>query len=635
MSNTNHTSQSPDTPNSFDLHYQIECFDAHAHLFRVKLDIQPTTGEKQTLSLPAWIPGSYLIRDFAKHIVEINARDSSGNLIELIPNGLSAWDFQSQLPISVEYIVYAWDLSVRKAHFDQTHAFFNGTSVFLALEEQRDTPVKVTMIANDFTHDAQWKVATGMPALKVNEQGFGDYWASNYRDLVEYPFELGNYHEIQFTACGIPHKMVFTGRLNANTDFERIRSDVQKICETEIEFFGLDAPQNPPMSEYLFQVMLTTSDYGGLEHRNSTALICARDDLAYIGMESNTDGYIQFLELCSHEYFHTWNVKRIQPKAYQDSKLDRPVISEQLWWFEGVTSYYDALFLLKSQIISEVDYLNLLGKQLTRIYMMPGRHKQSVAESSHYTWSKFYQQDEDAPNSIISYYTKGSLIALALDLTLRQQTENRCSLDTVVRYLWNEFGSKNNGVGIGLEEKQIEEICSSLCIENGGQSLKSFFDQVLYGKDDFDLKSLFKPFGYDFILRPAKNPSDTGGNIETAALQKLVESTPSSIGARLQDLPAGGIEITHVWNQQAAYLSGLTKGDQIIAINGIKVRNKSSFEQLLARHQEEQTWECHYFRRDELYQTQLTPRKAPLDRVTIQQTESDSRPSDNLKWLKE
>ncbi len=618
---------------NFSLHYQIECFDPHAHLFRIKLDIQAVTGKQQTLSLPTWIPGSYLIRDFAKHIVEIKASDTSGHEVDLIPNGLSSWDFQSQTPITVEYSVYAWDLSVRKAHFDQTHAFFNGTSVFLALEEHRNSPMKVTMLNNAFTDNALWRVATGMPKIDVDDNGFGSYWAQDYRDLVEYPFELGNYQEIQFNACGIPHRMVFTGRLNSNTDFDKIRSDVQKICETEIKFFGLDAPHNPPMTEYLFQVMVTTADYGGLEHRNSTALICSRDDLAFIGMEGNTEGYLQFLELCSHEYFHTWNVKRIQPKGYQDSKLDRPVISEQLWWFEGVTSYYDALFLLKSQLINETEYLNLLGKQLTRIYMMSGRLKQSVAQSSHYTWTKFYQQDEDAPNSIISYYTKGSLIALALDLTLRQQTANRCSLDTVVRYLWSEFGSKNDGLGQGLEEKQIEEICSELCIQHGGESLTAFFEQALYGTEDLDLETLFKPFGYEFILRPAKNPSDTGGNIEADALTKLIDSPPSSIGARIQNLPAGGIEITHVWNQHAAYFSGLTKGDQIIAIDGIKVRSKSSFEQLLARHHENQTWECHYFRRDELYHTKLSPLKAPKDRVTIQKVASTD--SNNLNWIKE
>lgn len=629
-----HSGIHPSPPSAFPIQYTIECRDPFAHLLKVNLTIQAPLAT-QKISLPTWIPGSYLIRDFAKHIVEISAKDCQGNPLLLTPEGLSSWRFNATDAVEIEYFVYAWDLSVRKAHFDQTHAFFNGTSVFLAVENQRDCPAKVSLIENAFTKQACWKCATGMPSINTNPNGFGDYWAQDYRDLIEYPFEIGNYQQVEFEAGGIEHRMVFTGRLNSNTDLVRIARDVQKICATEIEFFGLQATHNPPMQSYLFQVMVTTSDYGGLEHRNSTALICSRDDLAFIGMEQATDGYLQFLELCSHEYFHTWNVKRILPKPYQESLLDKPAMSHQLWWFEGVTSYYDALFLLKSDLIDHATYMNLLAKQLSKIYLMPGRFKQSLADSSHYTWTKFYQQDEDAPNSIISYYTKGSLVALALDLTLRAQTQNHCSLDTVVRHLWENFGSKNQGLGQGLEEKQIETICSQLCMQHGGQSLEPFFEQALYQTEDLDLEALFKPFGYRFVLRPAQNPGDQGGNLDAELLDKLVSSPPSSIGARLQDLPTGGgVLITHVWHQQAAYQAGLTQGDELVAIDGLRVQSKSQVEQLLSRHNPQgtgQTWQCHYFRRDELYQTSLTPMPAQNDRVTLQYNEALME--EPLSWL--
>lgn len=627
--NTKSVYQRP--PQNFNLHYQVECFDPHAHLFKVTLTIFKPS-QNQIVSLPTWIPGSYLVRDFAKHLVEVQAIDLQGNPVEMQPEGLSSWCINAETPFQIIYFVYAWDLSVRKAHFDQTHAFFNGTSLFLAVEGQRHCPAKVTLEPNAFTQTENWKASTGMAILDVDQNGFGDYWSNDFRDLVEYPFEIGNYQQIEFEAYGVPHKMVFTGRLNPNTDFERIKQDVQKICETEIEFFGLDSPHNPPVQHYLFQVMVTTADYGGLEHLNSTALICSRDDLAYNGMEQANDGYLQFLELCSHEYFHTWNVKRIQPLAYQDSDLNTPAISRQLWWFEGVTSYYDALFLLKSGLIDENAYLNLLGKQLSKIYMMPGRLKQSVAESSFYTWTKFYQQDENAPNSIISYYTKGSLIALALDLTLRKETQNQLCLDGVLRYLWKEYGSQNNGSGKGLAEKQIENICSEMCQQNGGNSLEAFFEQAIYSTEDLPLAELFSQFNYDFILRPAQDSSDMGGNLTTEALETLQSQPPATLGARFQDSPSASVSVTHVWNDQAAYNAGLSKNDEIIAINGIRIRSKSQIEKLLKRHNG-QTWQCHYFRRDELYQTSLKPLPAPLDRVTIQcKTDKEGT---SLTWLKE
>lgn len=607
---------------NFGIHYQIQCFDPKAHLLKVSLTIESPTQPEQIVRLPNWIPGSYLLRNFAKHLVNLSAKETqSGKPVQIEAVDLCAWKFHATQSVTVEYFIYAWDLSVRKAHFDETHAFFNGTSTFLAVEGQRDRPVKVSLVSSEITNQKQWQAATGMPVIEVDANGFGDYYANNYRDLVEYPFEIGNFVSLEFIAANVPHKMVFTGRFDQTVDWDRIRDDVQKICQTEIDFFG----QAAPMTTYLFQVMVTGSDYGGLEHVNSTALICARGDLPFLGMDKPTDGYLQFLELCSHEYFHTWNVKRIMPKVYQQSDLNQPAISEQLWWFEGVTSYYDALFLLSSGRIDETTYLDLLGKQLTRVYQMPGRFLQSVAQSSFYTWTKFYQQDEDAPNSIISYYTKGSVIALALDLTLRKQTQNRISLDDIVRHLWTHYGSQ----GIGLEEKQIEQICSELCLKFGGQSLEVFFATLLYGTNDFDFESLFSEFGYDFILRPAQNSTDMGGQLSIETLEKLLKGQSFTLGARLQDLPAGGVKVTHVWNQQSLYQAGITSGDEIIALNGLRIQTKAQIDQMLQRYQNGQTWECHYFRRDELYTTTITPQQALKDRVTIVKSKAPAK----FQWL--
>lgn len=582
------------------IHYTLTPSDPKAHLFEVTLTIAQPEQPTQIVRLPNWIPGSYLIRDFSKHLIGLTAENSQQDPIELTLLDKSSWQFTSDgQAVTLRYQVYAWDLSVRGAHFDESHAFFNGTSLFLAIENQRDTACSLHVKPTPFTQQNNWKIATGLRAVHVDKQGFGTYQATDYNDLIDHPFELGTFTEIEFIACGIPHKMVLTGLFDC--DEERLKQDLIKICETELQFF----PPPMPIETYLFQVMVTGSDYGGLEHRNSTALMCSRNDLPYKGMTTATDGYLQFLELCSHEYFHTWNVKRIQPQVVQQADLSTPVYTNQLWWFEGITSYYDGLILQRAGLIDNHTYLTLLAKQMTRVYRMPGRFKQSVADASLYTWTKFYQQDENAPNAIISYYTKGSLIALGLDLTIRQQTQGKKSLDDVILYLWQHFGQ----TGIGLKEGQIEQICCDV----SGLDLNDFFKRYLYGTEDIPFESLFAPFGIEFHLRPAANLADLGGG----EIENTQAPPPMHIGVNLTDTPQNTVKITHVWQQQPAYHAGLSAGDELVAINQIKISNKQQIETLLKRSENETVWNCHYFRRDELRECQITPEPAPNDRVTL------------------
>ncbi|WP_321323321.1 M61 family metallopeptidase [Thiomicrorhabdus sp.] len=607
------------------IQYNLSAFDPKSHLIKVQLIIEKPCQPVQQLRLPNWIPGSYLIRDFAKHINEIEVTNQKGQVIELNSIDKSNWSFSSEESVTVEYSIYAWDLSVRGAHFDETHAFFNGTSVFLEVVDQQDQACKIVISPSEVTTLNNWKVATGLPAVETDSQGFGIYQADDYSSLIDYPVEMGTFHEIDFMACGIPHKMVLTGIFDCDDD--RLKQDLTKICETEIKLFGEPAP----VENYLFQVMVTGNDYGGLEHRNSTALICGRNDLPYKGMQEPTDGYLQFLELCSHEYFHTWNVKRIQPKAYQQSDLQTPVYTNQLWWFEGVTSYYDALILKRAGLIDTKTYLDLLAKQMTRVYRMPGRFKQSVAESSWLTWTKFYQQDENAPNAIISYYTKGSLIALALDLTIRKQTDNKKSLDDVLLYLWHNFGQK----GIGLEDGQIEQICC----EVSGLDLTEFFDAYLFGTEDIPFKEMFADFDIDFSLRALSGLDDIGGHIsgiseETDNSDSTNSLTlPNHIGANVNNTPQGSLKVTHVWNGQAAYHAGLSAGDEIIAINGLKITSKAQLDTLLKRHDTTQSLSCHYFRRDELRETLLKLEAPQPDRVSLVKKSVETDSTTGFNWL--
>jgi predicted metalloprotease with PDZ domain len=593
--------------------YSISAFDPNAHLIKISLKIDKPIQPVQTLRLPNWIPGSYLIRDFAKHLLDMNITNEQGKSVALNTIDKSNWSFTSSEAVTVEYFVYAWDLSVRGAHFDDSHAFFNGTSVFLEVVGQADLACEVQIEPSNITLNNQWKVATGMPKVNIDELGFGLYRAENYTALIDYPVEMGTFSEIQFEACGIPHKMVITGIFEC--DELRLKQDLIKICETEINLFG----QPAPVDEYLFQVMVTGSDYGGLEHRNSTALICSRNDLPYIGMQETTDGYLQFLELCSHEYFHTWNVKRIQPKVYQDSDLQTPVYTNQLWWFEGITSYYDGLILHRAGLVDNKTYLQLLAKQMTRVYRMPGRFKQSVAESSWLTWTKFYQQDENAPNAVISYYTKGSLIALGLDLTIRKETNGKKSLDDVLLHLWNQFG-KNQA---GIKDGEIEQVCSEI----SGVDLSEFFNLYLFGTEDIPFTELFASFGINFNLRTLSGLDDLGGEISSSS-ENI--GLPSHLGANVANTPQGTVKITHIWNEQPAYQAGLSAGDEIIALNGLKLASKAQLETLLKRHDNSQPISCHYFRRDELRTTTIKLEIPVADRVVLTEATPNTA---NLAWL--
>jgi len=404
---------------------------------------------------------------------------------------------------------------------------------------------------------------------------------------------MAAFQRIDFHVAGRPHHVIISGR--HRVDAERLAADLTRICETQIALFG-ELPAD--IERYLFLVMAVGDGYGGLEHRSSCSLLCSRDDLPPPGLEQVSDGYRQFLGLCSHEYFHLWNVKRIKPAAFVPYDLYRETPTRQLWAFEGFTAYYDDLMLVRSGVIPPESYLELLGQTITRVLRGPGRHLQSVAESSFDAWTRFYKQDESAPNTIVSYYTKGSLIALALDFTLRRETEGQYSLDDLLRRLWHDYGK----TGEGLPEGRIETLASELA----GTDLGGFFSQYLYGTEDLPLAELFAWAGIRFGLRPARSADDKGGTPP-----KPDEPIPISLGARLADDPAGA-RLSHVFEGGAARAAGLAAGDVIIALDGLKT-DRNSLEKRLARYPIGETVEVHYFHRDELNRTRLAIRAAPPD----------------------
>ncbi|MBC3936329.1 M61 family metallopeptidase [Undibacterium sp. CY7W] len=579
------------------IHYSIIPKDLAGHLFQVTLDIAQPATDGQILSLPVWIPGSYMVREFARNIVQIKA-SAAGKKVSLKKLNKHTWQAAPcKGALSISYEVYAWDLSVRAAHLDQNHAFFNGTSVFLAVHGQENSQHVVDIQRAADPVCKSWRVATSLPELKAKRYGFGSYVARDYDELIDHPVEMGDFALASFEACGVPHDFVVTGKV-PNMDMDRMVSDVKKICESQIALFE-PRTKKAPMDRYVFMTMVVGEGYGGLEHRASTALICNRNDIPLKHQSEMSEGYKGFLGLCSHEYFHTWNVKRIKPAVFASYDLSQENYTSLLWLFEGFTSYYDDLMLVRAGVIDESAYLKLLAKTVNMVLRGSGRLKQSVAESSFDAWTKYYRQDENSPNAIVSYYTKGSLVALGLDLSIRQQTAGKKSLDDVMRALWQQFGRDfytrlPSGEQRGLGEQEIAAIIE----KTTGVDVRRFLDKHVFGTEDVPLSSLYADFG---VLVD-------GG----------VASQKASLGVKVAR-DGNDCKLANVFEGRAAHQAGLSALDVLIAINGLRITAADAADGLsnaVGRYRIGETVEIHAFRRDELM---VVKAKLQADDVPAQQ----------------
>ncbi len=562
--------------------YTVTPTDPAGHRLSVRLLIQNPSATGQVLSMPAWIPGSYLIRDFSRQIESIQASNRRQNVaIQKISD--HAWRCEPvDGPLVIDYTVYAWDLSVRGAHVDESHAFFNGTSVYLCAVGQEGTPCHVKLCPP--ARIRGWKVYTSLPEAQGHPEaaarhGFGMYLAPDYDALIDHPVEMGTPQVVRFKAHGAEHEMVFTG-VAPNLDLKRIAADVRRICAEQIALFEPEtkaAPFLDSADRYVFMTMVTDTGYGGLEHRASTALMTARRDLPVLGQANAGEGYQTFLGLVSHEYFHTWHVKRIKPAAFAPYVLDRSNHTSLLWVFEGFTSYYDDLMLLRAGVIGEADYLRLLAKTITSVHAAPGRFKQSVAESSFDAWTRYYKQDENSPNALVSYYTKGSLVALGLDITLRRGTDGARSLDDVMRLLWARFGRDfyQGGGARGIPEGAMVRLIR----EATGVDVSDFLARYVYGREDVPLDSLLQHQGITLRWKAASN------------LPSL------DIRVRAEH---GATHVATVFEDGAAHRGGLSAGDLLVAINGLRITDPASLDRLLGAYQPGANVVLHVFRRDEL-----------------------------------
>ena len=565
------------------LHYQIEFDDYRQHLIHVTLRFvaDPT----QVLSLPTWIPGSYLIREFSKHIESVRAYDEEGRLLEIQKFEKNKWrlfNTDHEL-ITVEYDVYAYDLSVRGAYVDQTRLYVNPACACLGLEGQEDKAVEVELFLPDELKHFQ--LATGM-ASKSLVKGRFTLKAKNYAELIDAPFELAEQTRFGFEANGIPHEFVVSGKHAMNA--ARMQQDIEKICATEISMFG-----SAPFLNYTFMTMATANSYGGLEHPNSTSLISPREDLPKANEpEEPSEDYQRFLGLCSHEYFHSWLVKFIRPENFVNYDLNKEGYTSLLWIFEGFTSYYDDLILLRSGVISQASYIKLLKTQIDRYLQNPGRFVQSVSESSFDAWVKFYRQDENSNNAGTSYYNKGCLVALCLDLGLRLRGS---SLDALMRKLY-----ENAQKGIQVHERTIVELCNELTGDNWIEQINHLINTT----DELPLDQLFPEFGLSYSLKNDK-------------------SLP--LGLKLVDKPEG-VLVQSARRDGAAAQAGLSAHDVIIAIDGLKATVK-----LVEKYaKQEGSYSILAFRRDELMSFDVKAAGSELTEVELK-VEDQAKAE---KWFK-
>ncbi|MFA9441478.1 M61 family metallopeptidase [Uliginosibacterium sp. sgz301328] len=570
------------------IQYTVEAHSPSAHIFRVTLTLASPAPAGESFMLPSWIPGSYMIREFARNIVTVRAMQGRREIV-LVKDDKDTWRTQGKLdaatPLVVVYDVYAWDLSVRCAHLDDTHGFFNGTQLFLRVVGRESQAHVVDIRRPQGARFRDWCVATTLPRARgagaAPAYGFGLYRAADYDELVDHPVEMGTFELIKFKAHGVPHEVAVTGRVRF--DAQRLARDLQRICEWHIDLFG----QPAPFSRYLFLVMAVGDGYGGLEHRDSTALICSRNDLPVTGVADTHERYRTFLGLCSHEYFHSWNVKRIQPAAFRPYRLNEENYTRLLWVFEGFTSYYDDIALVRNGLISRDEYLALLAKTIAGVERGTGRTRQSVAESSFEAWTKYYRQDENSPNAIVSYYTKGSLVAAGLDLTIRAATRGRKSLDDVMRHLWNAYALGGRSVAEG-EMPAIVEAATGVDVRR----------QILAwaeGTEDVPLDKLLASFGVTLTRK-------RGGLSSGLGMKTKAEN--------------GTLKLASVLDDGSLQRAGASAGDELVALDGLRVTG-NNLDVLLTRYQPGDSFELTLFRRDELQTRRVTLDAPRVEECTL------------------
>jgi len=524
-----------------EISYTVSMPEPHTHLLQVEMRIARRGGAAHLpaqleLVMPVWTPGSYLVREYARHVQDFAATEAGGKTLAWRKINKNTWRIETggaAREVRATYSVYANELTVRTNELHDRHAFWNNAATLMYVEGQLGAPsiVRVVPFGN-------WKIATGLPAVAGERNAFR---AENFDVLYDSPFLASDFKTLSFEVRGVPHRIVIDGE--GNFDAERLRRDVQQIVETGAAMMG-----DMPYRDYTFQLMLHPTASGGLEHLNSTALIWRR--FAFRPEAS----YDDFLSLVAHEYFHLWNVKLIRPDALGPFNYTGENYTRLLWVAEGVTSYYENILSRRAGLISDKEYLTTIANAIRALQNTPGRLEQSIEEASFDAWIKYYRPDENSINSAISYYDKGAIVGLLLDLEIRRRTNGAKSLDDVIRLLYRDFANKNRNYTPEDFQRATETVA--------GASLDDFFRRYVRGREELDYNAAFAAVGLQLLTTTAAASSSTA-TTTPAPLKPYLGATLRQDGDRLI--------VSNVLAGTPAYNSGLSFNDQIVALDGLRV----------------------------------------------------------------
>lgn len=588
------------------LAYALAMPNPETHLFHVEMEVRDAPEEGSLrLVMPAWAPGSYLIRDFARHVQDFEAVGPGGRALPWRRVGKGAWevDHGGASRVVVRYKVYANDLSVQTSHLDATHGYGNGTSLFVYVEGHKDAPC--TLAVKPYRG---WVVDVALPEDAKNR-----FRASGYDELADAPLEMGAHRRLSFTAAGKPHRIALYG--HGNEDADRLVADLKRIVEEEAAIFG-----GLPYREYLFIIHLNDKAGGGLEHRGSNTSTVERFTF------QPGKKYEDFLSLEAHEFFHTWNVKRLRPAVLGPFDYTQEVHTTLLWAMEGVTSYYDHLVLVRAGLMTEERYREFLAETITKLRQQPGRFKLSLVQSSFLAWVKLYKQDANWINSGVSYYLKGELLGLVLDLAIRDRTDGRKTLDDVMQALYEKYPFEGEGIpeththGRDGWRETLEEVT--------GLRWKDFWAKYVEGTDEVDFERFLAKVGW--TLKPVRKDDKADEK-----RKKGDYDTPGAwLGLDVKEVDRR-VKVSAVLAGSPAEAASIAPDDELVALDGFQVKDKDWLEKRLRERQPGQAVRLHVFRRGVLVETQPLLGENPPEKWVIEEDKKASARATRLRaaWL--
>ncbi|MGQ0554094.1 MAG: M61 family metallopeptidase [Planctomycetota bacterium] len=526
------------------IRYHVTLPQAQAHRAHVRMTVLDAPAGELLLAMPVWTPGSYLVRDFSRHVLDLTAQDERGAALAVSKLDKNTWRVATKTagPVHVDYVLYGNERSVRTNHIDDRHAFLSPAATFLFVRGRQAEAHAVSISA-----PAGWEVFTGLP------QDASTWLAADYDTLVDCPIEVGPHRVLSFVHEDVPFRIVLAGEGVLNE--QALCDDVATIVDEVGRIFG-----QIPFSDYTFLFTLVDSGGGGLEHLNSSVCMVSRWALA------KKKEYRDFLELVAHEYFHAWNVKRFRPAALGPFDYDRENYTRDLWVAEGITSYYDELSIVRARFVDKVqDYLDERAKAFQELAELPGARRMSLSRASHDAWIKYYRPDENSRNSSVSYYTKGALVALLLDLRLQRLTDGKVNLATLLREGWSRWTVD----GQGFPEGALGQLASEL----SGSDLRPFFDDFVDGTAPLPLDQDLAFVGLRLKVEPVPAadrplPLDEAG----FALAPWLGLVTADDG--------GLCKITAVLEDSPAFQAGLNVDDLLLGVGGHRVNSATLQERL-------------------------------------------------------